>query len=41
MLLRFKVSNFRSFGDKTEISIFAGNRDSGHKDHLVANDDWR
>ena len=24
MLLRFKVSNFRSFGDKTEISLLAG-----------------
>ena len=36
MLLRFRVSNFRSFGDKTEISLLAGNRDSNHKNHLVA-----
>jgi hypothetical protein len=41
MLLRFIVSNFRSFGDKTEVSLLAGNRDSGHKNHLVVNDVWK
>ena len=36
MLLRFRVSNFRSFGEKTEISLLAGSRDDDHKNHLVA-----
>ena len=36
MLLRFRVSNFRSFGDKTEISLLAGSRDDDHENHLVA-----
>ena len=36
MLLRFRVSNFRSFGDKTEISFLAGSRDGDHENHLVA-----
>lgn len=36
MLLRFRVSNFRSFGDSAEISLLAGSRDNSHENHLVA-----
>ena len=36
MLLRFRVSNFRSFGDKTELSLLAGSRCDDHENHLVS-----
>ena len=35
MLLRFRVSNFRSFGDTTEISLIAGSRDTECRNHVA------
>ena len=38
MILRFSVSDFRSFGEEETLSLLAGTRASDHQSHLVAID---
>ena len=38
MILRFSVSDFRSFGEEETLSLLAGTRVSNHQSHLVAVD---
>ena len=38
MILRFSVSDFRSFGEEETLSLLAGTRVSDHQSHLVAVD---